>query len=88
MTWTACAKRRSAADGVIHLAFKHDAMQAGTWKARPNADLAAVEALAESLVGTDKPLVGTSGTLLLAMAGLTRAGTEEDTMPGGYPDRC
>jgi nucleoside-diphosphate-sugar epimerase len=74
----------SAADGVIHLAFKHDAMQAGDLEGAANADLAAVEALAESLVGTDKPLVGTSGTLLLAMAGLTRAGTEEDTMPGGY----
>ena len=35
--------------------------------------------------GTGKPLVGTSGTLLLAASGITgRPGTEEDALPSGY----
>ncbi len=73
------------ADGVIHLAFRHDLMQVGDHEGAATADLAAVRALSEPLVGTDKPFVGTSGTALLALIGdLGRAGTEEDTVPGGY----
>jgi nucleoside-diphosphate-sugar epimerase len=73
------------ADGVIHLAFKHDLMQVGDMEGAGRADLAAIEALTEPLIGTDKPFVGTSGTALLAIAGdLGRVGTEEDVMEGGY----
>ncbi len=73
------------ADGVIHLAFKHDLMQVGDMEGAGRADLAAIEALTEPLIGTDKPFVGTSGTALLAIAGdLGRAGTEQDVMEGGY----
>ncbi|HEX5290213.1 MAG TPA: SDR family oxidoreductase [Streptosporangiaceae bacterium] len=72
----------AAADGVIHLAFKHDLMGAGDVAGAAAADLAATKALAEALDGTGRPLVTTSGTLLLA--GITgRPGTEADASPGG-----
>jgi nucleoside-diphosphate-sugar epimerase len=71
------------ADGVIHLAFKHEAMRAGDLAGAAGADQAAVEAMLDALAGTDKPFVGTSGTLILAMAALGRTGTENDALPGG-----
>lgn len=73
----------AAADGVIHLAFKHDAMVAGDYASAVAADLAAVRALADPLTGTGKPMVGTSGTLMLPAAGLDRTGTEDDVLPTG-----
>jgi nucleoside-diphosphate-sugar epimerase len=73
-----------AADGVIHLAFKHDLMGAGDFAAAAAADFAAIKALASALEGTGRPLVISSGTLTLAMAGITgRPGTEADFAPGG-----
>jgi nucleoside-diphosphate-sugar epimerase len=72
------------ADGVVHLAFRHDAMQAGDLTSAAETDLAALRAIADALAGTDKPLVGTSGTALLTLASLGRTGTEDDTVPGGY----
>ncbi len=74
----------SEADGVIHLAFKHDAMIAGNLDAAAGADLAAAQALADALAGTGKPFVGTSGTAMLAIAGLPHPGTEDDVIAGGY----
>ena len=71
------------ADGVIHLAFKHEAMRAGDMAGAAGADQAAVEAMLDALAGTGKPFVGTSGTLMLAMAALGRMGTENDFLPGG-----
>ena len=74
----------AAADGVIHLAFKHDLMGAGDFPAAVAADFAAIKALASALEGTGKPLVTTSGTLMLAFAAITgRPGTEADFAPGG-----
>jgi len=74
----------AAADGVIHLAFKHDLMGAGSFQAAADADFAAIKALASALEGTGKPLVTTSGTLMLAFAGIAgRPGTEADFAPGG-----
>jgi nucleoside-diphosphate-sugar epimerase len=73
-----------AADGVIHLAFKHDLMRTGDFPAAVAADLAATRALASALEGTGKPLVTSSGTLMIALAGVTgRPGTEADFAPGG-----
>jgi nucleoside-diphosphate-sugar epimerase len=73
------------ADGVIHLAFKHDLMQIGDMEGAIAADLAATQAFGDALAGTDKPFVNTGGTLMLAMAGISgRAGTEEDGSPGGH----
>ena len=72
------------ADGVIHLAFRHDLMQQGDMATAGAVDLAALAAFADALAGTGKPLVGTSGTLMLAGANLGRAGTEEDVLAGGH----
>lgn len=69
------------ADGVIHLAFKHDLMASGRYEAAVDHDLAVVRALGEVLVGTGKPFVGASGTLALAQLG--REGHETDALPGG-----
>lgn len=70
----------AAADGVIHLAFKHDF---DDFAGAAAADLRAVEALGEALVGTDRPFVSTSGTLLLSLLGAGGTGTELDVLPGG-----
>lgn len=73
-----------AADGVVHLAFRHDAMQAGDLAGAAETDLAALRAIADALAGTDNPLVGTSGTAMLALASLGRTGSEDDSLPSGY----
>ncbi|MCH5676845.1 SDR family oxidoreductase [Streptomyces gilvus] len=73
----------AAADGVIHLAFKHDAMFAGDPDSAVAADLRAIETLGNALTGTGKPLVATSGTMLLAFAGLDHAATEADALDAG-----
>ncbi len=76
-----------SADGVIHLAFKHDlALAGGDFMGAVNADLRAVEALGEALEGSGKPFVNTTGTMLLAHGVHGRAGTEEDlAQEGGNP---
>jgi nucleoside-diphosphate-sugar epimerase len=77
-------KAASKADGVIHLAFKHELMASGDMEGAIAADLAATEAFGDALAGTGKAFVNTSGTLMLAMAGVSgRVGTEEDRSPGG-----
>lgn len=70
----------ASADGVIHLAFKHDFSDRVTAGAT---DLAAVEAMGESLAGSGagRPLVITSGTLAVAMFSPGHVATEQDT-PG------
>jgi nucleoside-diphosphate-sugar epimerase len=74
----------SAADGVIHLAFKHEAMRTGDFMSAVNADVGATQAMGEVLVGTDKPFVSTGGTFMLVMGGITgRPGTEDDRCAGG-----
>ncbi|KAA8650786.1 hypothetical protein EYZ11_012282 [Aspergillus tanneri] len=52
------------ADMVFHLAFDHDFSK--PYEQILNLDVAAVNALAEPLVGTDKPLVTTGGTAMVA----------------------
>jgi nucleoside-diphosphate-sugar epimerase len=72
------------ADGVIHLAFKHEAMRTGDLTGAVAADLAAIRAIGETLAGTAKPFVTTGGTLMLAMSGIAgRPGTEDDRVDGG-----
>jgi nucleoside-diphosphate-sugar epimerase len=59
-------------------------MGAGDYAGAAAADFAAIQALAVPLEGTGKPLVTTSGTLMLAFAGITgRPGTEADFASGG-----
>lgn len=74
-------------DGVIHLAFKHDlALAGGDFAGALAADLRAVEAIGDALVGSDKPFVNTTGTMLIANGVRGRVGTEEDAgAPGGNP---
>jgi len=75
------AKAAADADGVIHLAFKHEAMATGDYATAVAADLRALEVIGEALAGTGRPLVSTSGTLMVA--GLGRTGTENDTRESG-----
>lgn len=74
----------AAADGVIHLAFRHDLLQAGDLAGAAGADLTAIRAIADAIAGTGKPFVGTSGTLLLALMRPGSVGTEEDAGDGGF----
>ncbi|HET6501700.1 MAG TPA: SDR family oxidoreductase [Amycolatopsis sp.] len=71
------------ADGVIHLAFKHEEMRSGDLAAAAAADLRAIEAMAAALKGTEKPFVGTAATLGLILAGFQGQLTEYDAWPGG-----
>ena len=63
------------ADGVIHLAFKHDLNDIA---AAAVFDQRAVDTIGAALEAS-KPFVETSGTLLLAALALGRPGTEADT---------
>ncbi|MEU8328353.1 SDR family oxidoreductase [Micromonospora sp. NPDC048839] len=75
----------AASDGVIHLAFRHDLMTTGDMAGAAEVDLDALKALADGLDGSGKPLIGTSGTAMLALGGVVgRPGTERDTFPNGY----
>jgi nucleoside-diphosphate-sugar epimerase len=67
-----------AADGVIHLAFKHDIAFTGDFQGAADADRLAIEALGEALVGSDRPFLIASGTLGLAPG---RVATERDGHP-------
>jgi len=70
------------ADGVIHLAFMHEAVRAGGFMDAIAADTLATRAMGETLLGTGKPFVTTAGTLMLA--GITgRPGTEDDQAEDG-----
>jgi nucleoside-diphosphate-sugar epimerase len=77
----------AAADGVIHLAYNHGPMLAGNFADAAVLDLAAVQTMGAALDGSGKPFVVTSGTLLLALAGLGRTGTEADAVSTGEPAR-
>lgn len=75
------ADAAAQADGVIHLAFKHDF---GDYAAAATADLQAVEAIGAALEGSGKPFVNTSGTAMLAVGGSGELGTEESVVdPSG-----
>lgn len=67
-------------DGVIHLAYDHSFTDMANAAAE---DLRIVKAMGERLAGTDKPLVATTGTLMLAMAAPGVLGLEEHALPGG-----
>jgi nucleoside-diphosphate-sugar epimerase len=65
----------ASADGVIHLAFKHEALRAGDYPGAVAADLRAIEAIGAALERSGKPFVSTSGT--------GGAGTERDVLDAG-----
>jgi len=60
-------------DGVIHCAFNHDFSK---YAANCEADRQAIEALGSALVGSDRPLIVTSGTAVAFTPG--RSSTEDD----------
>jgi nucleoside-diphosphate-sugar epimerase len=65
----------AASDGVIHTAFKHDF---SNFAANCETDRLAIEALGDTLAGSNRPLVVTSGTGLTAPG---RLATEDDAPP-------
>jgi nucleoside-diphosphate-sugar epimerase len=69
------------ADGVIHLAFANDFSSPGAVARSVAEETAALEALGEELLGSDRPLVTVSGT----PATPGRASTEADTPPTDGP---
>jgi nucleoside-diphosphate-sugar epimerase len=71
------------ADGVIHLAFKHELTYAGEFARAAESDLRVVETIGGALEGSNKPFVITSGTALLAMAVPGRLGVEIDVLERG-----
>ena len=73
----------AASDGVIHLAFKHEQVASGDFAAAMDAHMEAIEALGGALAGTGKPMVATSGTLMLAFSGVSGTATESDAVTAG-----
>ncbi len=74
--------RRGAeqSDGVIHLAFNHDFSK---FVANCENDRRAIEALGSALIGSDRPLVITSGTGIVRAEG--RPSTEDDVPSSAIP---
>ena len=66
-------------DAVIHLAFIHDFSK---FQENCETDRRAIEALGSALAGSDRLLIATSGTLLVAPG---RLATEEDAPTGTIP---
>jgi nucleoside-diphosphate-sugar epimerase len=70
----------AAADGVIHMAFIHDF---SNYAPAAEKDARAIEALGGALAGSKRPLIVTSGTLLLRRQG--PLATEEDAPIPSFP---
>ncbi|MCX5317454.1 SDR family oxidoreductase [Streptomyces sp. NBC_00154] len=68
------------ADGVIHLAFKHDIAFSGGFEDAADADRRAIDTFGEVLAGSDRPFLIASGTLGLAPG---RVATEQDGQGSG-----
>jgi nucleoside-diphosphate-sugar epimerase len=66
-------------DGVIHTAFIHDF---SNYLASAETDIRAIEALGGALAGSGRPLIVTSGTVLLTPG---RLATETDSLDSNFP---
>ena len=73
----------SSADGVVHLAFKHDLAFSGDFAGAAGADRRAVETFGDALQGTGKPFVLASGLLGLAPGGVASEADGHDPLDGG-----
>ncbi|WP_438001410.1 SDR family oxidoreductase [Sorangium sp. So ce185] len=73
------AEAAGNADAVIHLAFNHDFSR---FAESSEQDRRAIEAMGEALVGTDKPILVTTGLALIAPG---RVATEADVPPLSDP---
>src|SRR5690348_12984535 len=69
----------AAADGMIHTAFIHDFSNYGP---AAEADRRAIETLGDALAGSDRPLIVTSGSLVVAPG---RIATEDDAASPNFP---
>jgi nucleoside-diphosphate-sugar epimerase len=80
----------AASDGVIHLAFDHAKAFSGDFQGAADADRRVIEALAEALAGSDRPLVIASGTLGVAPGRVATERDEPDVahLPGGAATRA
>jgi nucleoside-diphosphate-sugar epimerase len=76
----------AASDGVIHLAFKHDIAFSGDFGGAADADRRAVEAFAEVLAGSGRPLVIASGLLGLVPGRVATERDARDPAPAGGDD--
>ena len=74
------AEAASSADAVIHLAFNHDFSK---YAENSEQDRRAIKAMGEALVGTDKPILVTTGLAMLAPG---RVATEADMPPLSDPN--
>lgn len=72
----------AACDGVIHTAFNSDF---SAFQANADIDRRAIEAIGDVLAGSGRPLVTTSGTLMIALATPGRVGTEQDAPDASVP---
>jgi len=72
----------AASDGVIHCAYIHDFSDMAGAAA---ADQGAIEAFGAALAGSGRPLVITSGTLLVSPGRLATEEGAPDVGPGSYP---
>lgn len=70
------AEVAAASDGVVHLAYKHEAMVSGAWQEAVETEQRTVETFGAALAGSGKPLVIASGTLMIV--GVPGTGTESD----------
>ena len=78
------AEAADNADAVIHLAFNHDQLHDfSKFAENSEQERRAIEAMGEALVGTDKPILCTSGMARLAPG---RVATEEDMPPLSDPN--
>lgn len=76
----ALAMGAKSSDGVIHLAFRHDLMTTDMGKAI-EVDQAAIKAMGDVMIGSDKPLIIASGTLILKDGQVATEDTEYNRTP-------